>query len=202
MSRSPAAPQRRLLLAGAVTVVATMLWLLRGGAPVGQEAHLSAGNAPESGDHPSPYTVGDPMLPLPTPRTEVPDEGGGVLDEGADAPPLENSPSPTSPGVVLEDTRVQPVYTFWDDSGGPPMRDDELTLTLVEAADGVVREPWSASVELSAVRAMQPKYTVALPLPTAGLYRATCRDGKYEPVDIWVPNAEQPRVAIVLSRSR
>ncbi len=198
MSRSPAVPHRQLLLAAGVALIGTVLWLSRGGAPVGQEAHLSVASAPENASSSRPEAVVHPSGPLRTPRTEVPDEVGGALDEGVDAPPLENSPSP---GVVLEDTRVQPVYTFWDDSGGPPMLDDELTLTLVEAADGVAREPWSASVELSAARNMQPRYTVAMPLPTPGRYRATCRDGKYEPVDVWVPNVERPRVAIVLRHS-
>ena len=188
MSRSLAAPQRRLLLAG-VTLVGTMLWLSRGGAPVGQEAHLSVASAPENASSSRPEAVVHPSGPLPTPRTEAREEVGGALDEGVDAPPLGNSPSPPSPGVVLEDTRGQPIYTFWDESGGPPMLDDELTLTLVEAADGMERDPCSESVELSAVRSMQPRYTVAMPLPTAGLYRATCRDGTYEPVDVWMPDS-------------
>ena len=127
MSRSPAAPRRRLLLAAGVSLIGTVLWLSRGGAPVGQEAHLSAASAPENASSSRRDAVVHPSGPLLTPRNEVPDEGRGVLDEGVDAPPLGNSPSPPSPGVVLEDTRVQPVYTFWDQAGGPPMLDDELT---------------------------------------------------------------------------
>jgi hypothetical protein len=141
------------------------------------------------------------------------DPGGDpseVRQTGAAATPVVVQPievdtsvgAPLGAAVDAADDRIHPVYNFWDDSGGPPMLDDELTLTLVEAADGVAREPWSASVELSAVRNMQPRYTVAMPLPTAGLYRATCRDGNYEPVDVWVPEAERPRVAIVLSCPR
>jgi len=80
------------------------------------------------------------------------------------------------------------------------MLDDELTLTLtlVERADGSAFESWSNSVELSAVRNMQPRYSVAMPLPAPGLYRATCRDGRYKPTDVWVPDLDHPRVAIVL----
>jgi hypothetical protein len=117
------------------------------------------------------------------------------------------SPEADEPVSVVESTqqaappvddRVYPVYSFWDDSGGPPMLDDELTLTLVERADGGAFKPWSNSVELSAVRDMQPKFTVALPLPAPGLYRATCRDGRYKPTDVWVPDIDHPQVAIVL----
>jgi hypothetical protein len=96
------------------------------------------------------------------------------------------------------DESVHPVYTFWDDSGGPPILDDELTLTLVERADGAPFEPWCEVVNLAAVRDMQPKYSVAMPLPAPGLYRATCRDGRYKPIDVWVPDIDHPQVAIVL----
>lgn len=107
----------------------------------------------------------------------------------------EGPPEPTAPP---EDDRVSPIYTFWDDSGGPPMLDDELTLTLVERADGAAFEPWSVVVDLRAVRDMQPEHSVAMPLPAPGLYRATCRDGRYHPTDVWVPDIDHPRVAIVL----
>ena len=107
---------------------------------------------------------------------------------------------PLGAAVEATDVRIDPAYTFWDDSGGPPMLDDELTLTLVEAADGVAHEPWSASVELSAVRNMSPRYTVSMPLPTPGIYRATCRDGKYRPTEVWVPNVKEPRVTTILER--
>jgi len=99
------------------------------------------------------------------------------------------------------DTRVHPIYSFWDESGGPPMLDDELTLTLVEAADGVARERWSVSVELSAIREMQPRYSVAMPLFTSGRYRATCRNGSYKPADVCIPEVKEPRLMIVLERA-
>jgi hypothetical protein len=117
-----------------------------------------------------------------------------VADESDHLDPVD----PAEPDAAPADDRVHPVYTFWDDSGGPPMLDDELTLTLVERADGGAFKPWSNSVELSAVRDMQPKFTVALPLPAPGLYRATCRDGRYKPTDVWVPDIDHPQVAIVL----
>ena len=72
---------------------------------------------------------------------------------------------------------------------------------LVERADGAAFEPWSGSVELSAVRDMQPRHSVAMPLPAPGLYRATCREGRYKPTEVWVPAVDHPRVAIVLEPS-
>jgi hypothetical protein len=158
---------------------------------VGHEPDGFEMSAPERADRSAPDAVTDLTAPFHHARTVV-------QDLVHDTPPVEVAPDALSTTVVSEDTRVQPVYTFWDESGGPPMLDDELTLTLVEAADGVVREPWSVSVDLGAVREMQPKYSVAMPLPVAGLYRATCRDGAYHPVDVWVPNVQRPRVAIVL----
>jgi hypothetical protein len=106
-----------------------------------------------------------------------------VADASEDLNPDE-FPEPT--GEPVED-RVHPVYTLWDDSGGPPMLDDELTLTLVERADGAAFKPWSEVVSLSAVRFIQPKYSVAMPLPAPDLCRATCRDGRYKSTDVCVP---------------
>jgi hypothetical protein len=130
---------------------------------------------------------------LPAIRTQVIVQAS-VADETDNLDPVD----PVQPDSTSVDDRVFPVYTFWDDSGGPPMLDDELTLTLVERADGAPFEPWSTMVSLGAVRLMQPTHSVAMPLPASGLYRATCKDHRYKPTDVWVPNVDQPRVAIVL----
>jgi len=191
MASSTAAQRRRLLLAVGVALAGTALWSLRGGVAVGDGPDGIEISAPGRADRSVPDAVSELTAPFHHARTVT-------QDLVHDTPPVDVAPDTLSTTVAPEDTRVQPVYTFWDESGGPPMLDDELTLTLVEAADGVAREPWSVSVDLSAVRTMQPKYSVAMPLPVAGLYRATCRDGAYHPADVWVPNVQQPRVAIVL----
>lgn len=173
------------------------LWLLTRGqraVPVPGEGALHGDATPGSNlERYAPHAVdvagaGDDLEPA---RKAV---TGVVTVQDASADPEESQAPTARPG----DGRVYPIYSFWDDSGGPPMLDDELTLTLVERADGAAFEPWSVSVELSAVRDMQPKYTVAMPLPAPGLYRATCRDGRYKPTDVWVPDIDHPQVAIVL----
>ncbi len=108
----------------------------------------------------------------------------------------------SAPAMMPESRTLVPACWFWDDTGAPPTLDDTLDFELVEASDGQPIEPWSAFVDINAICSFRPPYSLLMPLPTAGRYRVTSREGHYLPLELWVPDRERPILDIVLQRAR
>lgn len=107
-----------------------------------------------------------------------------------------NIPRREAAAVTVGAVKLGPLRSF---RASARLRGHQFSLLLLDLVTLVAAKVEEAVFALEfRTRERHHQYTVAMPLPAPGWVRATCRDGRYKPTDVWVPDVDEPLAAIVL----